>query len=229
MTESLSEIVKMSAPKKVPNIFVAIPSARDWKNQFGTSLMMLSSFLTFMFHEKKINGFNIRCQPTSLLSAGRQKLLNEALESDSTHILWIDDDTKFPPEVINILLSRDVDYVAANICRKQIEHVPTAQSACGNVIDSIGKNGIEEAGWLGLGMCLIKLDAIRNIPAPHFEVIWLPEKQKYLGEDLYLCEKLYQNGVKIHVDHDVSQLIGHIGDFSYEFPKMERIEEKEAA
>lgn len=225
--KNYSEIVRESQPPRIPNIFVAVPSSRDWKTEFGSSMICLSSHLSFKVQRGEIDGFNIRCRGSSLLPAGRQSLLDEALASDSTHILWIDDDTKFPSEVVDCFLSRNVDYIAANMLRKTIEFCPTAQDVDGNLIDSTYKTGIEEVSWVGLGLCMINLDSIRKIPSPHFEVVWLKEKNKYLGEDMYLCEKLRQAGIKMYVDHDVSKAVGHIGDYTYQFQTLEY--KKEAA
>ncbi len=204
-----------------PKIFIAVPSCREWKVDFGCSMTSLISYLTSHYHAGKIDDLVVKCQVASLLPMGREMLLNEALASGCTHMLWIDDDTKFTPECFDLLLSRDVDYIGANICRKQLPLSPTAQRKDGSVINSEGKTGIEEAEWLGLGMCLLRLDAVRNIPAPHFEVMWIKETQKYLGEDMYFCGILHEHGVKMYIDHDVSQICQHIGDFAYGYPKFE--------
>jgi len=230
MSSSLSDSVKdIYRETETPSIFIAVPSSRDWKAEFCTSMIALTSHLTSMFHAGQISGLSIRCQVSSLLPMGREMLLKEAIASGSSHILWIDDDTKFPVEAVEHLISRKKDYVAANICRKQYPLSPTAQDAAGKPIDSTGKTGIEEAQWLGLGMCLMRLECIKNIPAPHFEVMWIAGTEKYLGEDMYLCGKLHEAGVKLYVDHDASQLCYHVGDHSYGYPPLSIKKEQVAA
>lgn len=224
MTQSISDILK---PRIKPNIFVAVPSCRDWKFDFGTSMVNFVSYLTAKFYKGEIEGLIIRCQVASLLPLGREMLVRQALETKATHILWIDDDTKFPHEVIDSLLSRNVDYIAANMCRKQYPLVNTAHDQNGKPVDSTGKTGIQEVFHVGLGMCLINLDVLRNIPAPLFEVKWLDHLNTYQGEDMYLCDKLRANGVKMYIDHDVSNVIGHVGDHSYGFHSLQK--KKEAA
>jgi len=64
-------------------------------------------------------------------------------------------------------------------------------------------------------MILLDLNAIKSIKPPHFEIIWDEKTQEYLGEDHYFCAKLRSNGIKIYVDHDASQTVGHIGDYTY--------------
>ena len=200
-------------------LFVATPSCRDWKAEFGNSIVRLSSHLTGKFIRGEIQGLLIGNQVTSLLSLGREILLETAFKSGSTHILWIDDDTKFETSAVDSLLSRDMDYVAANMVRKQF---PIENIACGfdgKPVSSVCKSGIEEVFHVGLGMTLINLDVLREIPVPRFEIKWAPELKTYRGEDVFLCERLRANGVKLFIDHDASQLVSHIGDFYYETPK----------
>lgn len=201
-----------------PRIFVAVPSCRDWKAEFGTSMISLTSHLTGKIYKGEIGAFIIRCQLASLLSLGREMLLAQAIEEDYTHILWIDDDTRFPHSVIDTMLSRDVDFLAANMCRKKLPCSPIANGFDFKAIDSRGKTGIEEVWRAGLGLCLMKVSCVKEIPAPRFEVLWLEQAKTYLGEDCYLCEQLKEKGVKLHIDHEVSQLVGHIGDYAYGYP-----------
>jgi len=200
---------------------VAVPSCRDWKVDFGTSMTNLAVHLTSKFCRGDISGLFIHAQVASLLSLGRELLVRQALETDATHILFIDDDTKFRHEAIDFMLSRNVDYIACNMVRKQFPLTNTAYGKDGKSVDSLGKTGFEEVFHVGLGMCLINLDIIRNIPAPLFEVKWVPEKGTYQGEDMYFCDKLRAAGHKLYIDHDASNLVGHIGDFCYAPYKLE--------
>lgn len=170
----------------------------------------------------------IRCQVASLLPAGREMLLEMAIKEGYTHILWIDDDTDFSPEAVDYLLSRDVDFVAANFCRKQFPLTFTALGKDGNTVDSANKKGIEEVHQVGLGMALMKLSCLKDIPKPRFQVLWWEKVQQYVGEDIYLCHILREKGVKMYVDHDASNVIGHVGDFAYKFEAAKEVK-KDAA
>ena len=44
----------------------------------------------------------------------RQQLVDQALDTSCTHIMWIDSDMKFPPDTLQILLSYKKDIVAGN-------------------------------------------------------------------------------------------------------------------
>lgn len=172
----------------------------------------------------------IKCQLASLLPAGREMLLEMAMKDGFTHILWIDDDTQFNIEAVDHLLSRDVDFVAANFCRKQLPLTYTALGMDGQPINSHEKTGIEEVLQVGMGMCLMNLDIFREFPKPHFEVLWWEQAKQYVGEDIYLCYKLRQRGIKMYVDHDATAATGHVGDYIYKFERnIVEDKKKEAA
>ncbi len=216
----------MAAPK----IFVGIASARDWKLGFSTSMVHLTAHLCGLVYAKKLDNFAVRCQPASLLSISRDMLLQAAIDEGFTHILWIDDDTKFSSEAFDSMLSRDVDYVAMNFCKRTLPLTFCAHElGTLSPIDSGKRTGLEEVYQVGLGMALIKLDCLRDIPKPRFEVKWNELAGQYIGEDLYFCHLLKSKGVKLYVDHYASVLASHIGDYEYTFVQQVKVEEKEAA
>lgn len=212
-----------------PSLYIAIPTCRDWKSGFATSMIALTSKLTSDYYKGKIEGLHVNNQVSSLLPWGRQLMINDALSTDNfTHILFIDDDTKFQCEAVDSLLSRKLPFVAANMCRKIMEDTGIASGIDGKAIDSTGRVGVEEVAHAGLGMALLEVSMLRQIDAPHFEIIWQPEQKIYLGEDSYFCEKVRQAGFKVHIDHDASNMVGHIGDHAYAFPKLEKVNKEVA-
>lgn len=215
-----------------PKIFIATPSARDWKVGFGTSMIHLTAHLMSkvlpqydkegkLTKEPELDGIYIACQPASLLSVSREMLLQRALEGNFTHILWIDDDTQFSEKAVDLMLSRDKDYVALNFCRRTFPLSFTAHElGTMSPIDSSKRTGIEEVHQVGLGMALIRLECLKNIPMPRFQVQWNHATGTYIGEDHYFCQLLKMAGVNLYVDHDASVLARHIGDFGYTFPQV---------
>ena len=197
-----------------PDIYVAIPTASEWTREFGGSMVGLVGHFSRMAREGKIKSFRVDNLQTSNLPKLRQTLLDRAFASGCTHILWIDDDTEFPPEAVETLLSRKKPWVAVNVCKKNGDGW-IAKYDGGGVVNSTGKTGIEKIGTMGLGMVLIELDAIRHIPAPHFEIKWIDEKRGYLGEDLYFMLKCRHAGLETWVDHDVSNTVCHVGSYGY--------------
>lgn len=145
----------------------------------------------------------------SILANNRNALATMALSNPRiTHILFIDSDMRFPPDVSRRLEARDVDIVGAN-CRSRNRKNNTASKG-GNFISSKDKSGPEEVDALGFGCTLIKADVFRSIEKPWFAMPF--DGTKLVGEDVFFCKKARDAGFKIFVDHDVSQRVRHTAD-----------------
>lgn len=197
---------------------LSISSCRDWKASFGASLCALVRHVSI----NGIAGVNLTHfdmninQGASVLPRARQIAVEWAKQTGATHLLLIDDDMQFPGDILDNLFSNDVDVIACNYARKNPQ-APTAMAhgIDGLVMSSVDRIGIEEAGWIGFGLVVVKIDAIRDIPAPLFEMRWLEERNDFIGEDFYFCGKARAHGAKIYIDHDASQRIAHIGDYPF--------------
>ena len=158
----------------------------------------------------------------SVLPQSRQDCLNEALADECTHQLWWDDDIEPPHDAPLRMLQAmhnnpEIDVLAANYCRKQDSLMYTAEDLNYKMIESFGKIGVEEADKVGMGLMMVKMEKLRAIPAPHFEVTWMPQYNKYIGEDRYFTRKIREHGMRIFVDHGISNFTQHWGDLGYNF------------
>lgn len=201
-------------------LFIAISSNRDHKPYFTQCLAnLLTYLLTKGVYGTKLEGLTTRIQPdTSVLSFGRQNMIRAAKDEGFTHILFLDDDMVFPDNILDHLNNRKVDVVAINGCKKNpIELNYCALGLDGKYIESIDKDDLVEASKVGLAVMLLNLDAIKDIPEPHFEVLWSEDTKSYQDQDYYFCKKLREHGVKLWIDNKVSNAIGHVGDFIYRF------------
>lgn len=202
------------------NLFISVPSVRDWKPQFGASICMLAEHLVC----KKLDGrlakvrYNFQMQ-SSCLSVSREMSLLYAEKEGFTHWLSLDDDMMFPSDIVERLISHDLPVVVANYRRKQKEVAGICIGKENTPINSSGKKGVEEIEWMGGGCNLFKIDAIKEIRPPRFSVLWVDETQSYMTEDYYFSLRLRDKGIKIFCDHDASKLVKHIGDYVYEFPR----------
>lgn len=204
-------------------LFIAVSSCRDWKPHFA------SAFTELICYTSR-NGLNGRLTEITIgpavnqsnLSASRQKLLDQAIDGGFSHIVMLDDDMMFPADMIEKFLAHDKDLVCANVCQKVPDKI---NGVCldfkGQRINSTHKSGLEKIGFGTLAVTLLKLDVLKNIPRPHFEVIWRPEMKDYQGEDHYFFHKLGKAGVEFWCDHDVTQEVKHIGDYPYQFPQKQ--------
>lgn len=191
--------------------YIAIPSCRDWKPHFGASLCGLVRKMTM----DGVDFDMIAMMGTSVIPKARQLAIDYAIEHGFTHVLFLDDDMAFPADLYESLSKHSLPVVAANYSNKSSEPSPQTHGLDGQPIFSHGKTGIEEAGWVGFGAVLIDVSTVKDIPKPLFEMRWLDERGAFIGEDYYFCGKARAHGVKIYIDHDASQKMGHVGDRVY--------------
>lgn len=207
---------------KEVSLLVSVPSCRDWKPQFGTSLVLLAEHLV----NKKLGGRLARVQysfhmQASCLSSSREYNLLFAENEGFTHWLSLDDDMVFPCDVVDKLIAHNLPVVVANYRRKQVEIVGICLDKNGEYLDSTGKTGIEEVTYVGGGCNLVEVAAVKAIVPPRFSVLYVKEKQSYMSEDYFFSMKLQEHGIKMYCDHDVSNEVKHVGDVVYTFPKSE--------
>lgn len=214
--------------KRDVSLFITMPHSRDVKAYSCASLAGLSYRLgkIGLGDTANLAGLELAAMANvSLLPRGRQYALNTAIAKGHTHILMLDDDMTYPPDVVEVLISREKPIIGVNYLKKKMGAEEfTAINDKGQSISSKGKFGIEQVFGIGLGAVLVELDAIKNIKAPHFEVRYHSENQEYMGEDFYFCAKMQNAGIPIFVDHDVSQYIGHVGDFVFKHHDYSTIE-----
>lgn len=151
----------------------------------------------------------------SIPHLGRNKLVKEALDSDCTHILFMDDDMRFPMNTISQLLLDDKDIVAANCTTKEFPPRPTAKND-EPVFTNRDSEGLEEVQSVGTGIMMIKAEVFESLEKPWFDYEWLDKEElTILGEDRYFCKKAKQAGHKIFINHDISKNVYHVGDWPY--------------
>lgn len=203
-------------------LFISVPSCREWKPSFGSSFTAMNCNLV----SKGIGNHKLtRIYPeiaaqASCLSRARQLALNKAIAGNFTHWLSLDDDMLFPNDVVDRLLAHDKPVVTANYRRKNADNVlGVCMGLDGQIINSTGKTGIENIGWMGGGLFLADIQKIKSVPAPHFEVVWCEERQDYYDQDMYFSMKVRHHGHEIWCDHDLSQEVVHVGDYNFSWPE----------
>jgi hypothetical protein len=142
----------------------------------------------------------------------RQQLVHEALETDCTHIMWIDADMQFPVDTLNILLSANKDIIAGNYSTRVPPYRPVAFKSKNNLDDRVfaGK-GIEPVWAVGSGLMLVKREVYDNIPLPHYKIEYSESYTSLVGEDVYFCNRAGENGYEVNISHELSDRIAHIG------------------
>jgi hypothetical protein len=195
-------------------LWVGLPSMSDCKMQFAMSLALLAHHMT-----TQLIMFNFDNRRGSILPGLRQRIVDEALRQDATHLLFIDSDQIFPAEIAAHWLSLDYPVIAANVATKADLSKPTAKKIVGGVlVPHYSDNAPElysEVERVGTGIMMIQRKVLEALPRPAFTPYWSDEANDYVYEDWVFVEHIRKAGFPIVVDNKVSMFVGHVGDKVY--------------
>lgn len=155
-------------------------------------------------------------QATYVLSMGcslptlRSSLVSHAVNAGATHILFLDSDMRFPPDTIMQLVSRRKDMIGAN-CRVRTTKQAVWTGRVGDeFISSVGKQGIQPVDTIGFGVTLLDTKMFNDVEEPLFGMPW--DGSKYVGEDVFFCQKIRDAGHEVWIDHDLAQEVRHTAE-----------------
>ena len=205
-----------------PSVMIAIPSGDTWKADFGMSLAgLIASIGKPLRKGKHIEMLRLWNTKGSILSRSRQTLVEKAQAEKVSHILFLDSDMVFPEWTLHRMLDLELMVVAANCATKQLPSTPTARhydpmTVAGEQVYSNGTGKLIEEVWrVGTGVMLINMKVFDKVPSPWFDITWNETLKDYTGEDWNFCKKLQDAGIPIHIDHVLSQHIGHVGRYTF--------------
>lgn len=216
---ALGRVLKKVHSGNVFKLAVCIPSQTEVKADFAVSLFsmavkyaMTKVDLPWVKHQS-IMLFN---RKSSVIHSVRHQLVCDALEWGATHILFVDSDQTFPPDIVHRLAKHNKMLVGANVVTKQIPAVFCATGLDGKrVTTHPTSTGLQEVNVCGTGVLLINTKVFENLSIPYFLMPYRPETRTFLGEDVYFCNIVREAGHKVYIDHDVSKEVGHLGQFEY--------------
>lgn len=155
----------------------------------------------------------------------RNVLLDNALKSDSTHLMFIDTDIAFPRDGIMQLLEHDKPIIggAYNLRRLPKDGVAlTTVKPLPGAPPEMDKTKPFQCRALPTGFMLIHLDTIRALEPPPFmggrdgtlegsPRRWFDfgDYAGFVGEDVFFCEYVSKQGVPIWCDPTIK--LGHVG------------------
>lgn len=219
MSSEGNEVAEAVEKPRDLNVLICVPCHDRVLPGFAYSLARAMAYFGAMPYDGKKN-VDVTFVKSSNLAESRTRLVSRAYQLEATHIVWIDSDMKFPEDAIPTLLNRAVPVVAINYPTKEIEARPTAYADDDNYVGPVwsGDNatGLVEVSHCGMGLMLTDIRVFEAIDAPYFH--FEPQAPDFIHtatEDVYLCRKLREKGIKIHIDHDLSKRCAHVGDFEY--------------
>lgn len=187
--------------------------------------------------QKKGNELMLYTLAGTLIFDQRERLVETALKEGADAILFIDSDMRFPHDMIEIMLSRNVGIVGVNATTRRNPTLPTAvnliktEDEDGNIIshkwekvDSRGKDYMESVTAIGFGAVMIRKEVFKAVPKAWFDAGW--GKTGIIGEDIHFCVKARDNGFEVYCDHELSMHIKHIGikEFGWNDLNVEELE-----
>lgn len=200
---------------------ILIPSGDSWDANFALSLLSLQRYLMY---DPICDDFDFMMinERGSIIQYQRENMVDKALENDKvTHILCLDSDMEFPPNLFHRLYSHDLPLVACNYVKRTIPSFPNSRALSGKLISTMKESrGLEEAQSAGFGALLAKREVFEQTEKPWFDTVWLekPEgKLELMGEDVFFFRKARELGrFPLFIDHSLSQKVRHVGTYSYE-------------
>lgn len=147
----------------------------------------------------------------SYIDIGRNRIVAKML---GDYLLFLDDDTLPPKDIIVRLLSHKKDIVTALYFSRQAPFQPQIykknkeNDARYDTIQNY--QGMIEVDGCGLGACLIKKTVFEKLTKPYFSISLSPETgERLMGEDFKFCRDAQMAGFKIYADTSI--ICGHIG------------------
>jgi len=178
-------------------------------------------FINFFVHAAKTYPLRLFHVDSVAVDISRNALVEKFLQSDCDYLLFLDSDIVFPPNIVDLLMKHDKDFVSAlYFTRKKIKPMHRILKNGEYVSpDEVKPNELIEADAIGLGCCLIKRSVIEKVSGqnknkPLFNMK-LKNRTEFIGEDLFFCDLVQKAGFKIFVDTGL--LVGHFGVIAPEF------------
>lgn len=187
-------------------IAVCVPHHGDVKAGFAQSLAGLAAETA----RATINGarpaISTYFAGKGTLELKRTHLMLAARDWGCDYLLWIDSDQTFPNDALLRLIAREKPIIGCNIADRESGE-PTALDEQGRRIRG---TGVQQAGAVGLGFCLVNGAVIDRIRKPWFASTITEDGVMVRGEDVHFCNQARLSGVGVFVDHDLP--IGHIAE-----------------
>lgn len=135
--------------------------------------------------------------------------VNEYTGEQFTHLLWLDDDHVFNPDLACRLASYDLDMVSALYYGRTEPFYPVVYVKDEKGADEYKHfplievpDSLIEVDAVGFGALLMRRDVFARVPEPWFTVDWRA------GEDIAFCLKAKKHGIRIFCDG--AYKLGHI-------------------
>ena len=201
-------------------IAISIPTAGTVRMSFAYSLAgLIASFAgrkVPTVPEAEIT-MHLAVLESSNWITNRERLARMAIDAGDTHLMFLDDDMIFEPQVLDYLLGRRQPIVCTNYLIKtepkdKAEFVAVGMD--GQRLPTREESvGIQPILYSGFGVSLIDVEVFKKTQQPWF----LPDFHaanggEYTTEDNPFFRRAREAGFPVYLDHDASKLVSHCGN-----------------
>lgn len=201
-----------------PHVAICFLSRGICHSGFAFDLANLVGYATATLVQLGMD-LHLTCYTTTYVQTGRSECMREVLKDPKvTHILWLDDDMRFPKIALQNLLERNQSIVGCNYASRLPPYRPiaiTSQAEDTPCVTSEDATGLEPVEVLGFGCVLVRREVFDTLAYPWFDTPYRAEGQYWTGDDVYFCEQARQAGYTLYVDHDLSKHVKHCGTFEF--------------
>jgi len=204
---------------------IAIPTAGMVRMGFAYSLAGLIAYVASNHipsrPESSID-MKLDVVESSVIHTNREQLVRRAIDTGMTHLMFLDDDMIFEPNILDIMLGRRMPVVCTNYLIKT--------DACDSFV-AVGLNekrvittekskGIVPVAYSGFGVSVFEIEVFKNTPQPWFLPKFVPETNSYTTEDNPFYARVREAGYKVYLDQDASKLVSHLGGKSWNWKEF---------
>lgn len=206
-------------------IMIGVPTHDVLYAEFAQSLAMSCSLLT-------ANKITVECSFNigSYIDIARRNIVDLFMNSECSHLWWVDSDIKFPIDAPLRLLHREKDIVGTNHRGRRLPNVGFVAKKIGMIQHEFHEEPelfpwpttdespeMEQVDVLPGACTLVHRDVFEKIPKPHYLSWYNPETNVGVGEDVWFSQQAIKHGYELWLDHELSRSIGHIGTFTYSY------------
>ncbi len=157
------------------------------------------------------------------ISANREQMVTEALAAEATHILFLDEDMGFAPDVAHRLFARRQPIVGCNYPMRvpPPQFTALAIDTTQRVQTRADSTGLEPAYYIGFGCALIERRVFETLARPWFLIGYNTETHRYSTEDHPFCRQARAAGFPVYVDHEASKVVFHVGSHNYSWQEVD--------
>jgi hypothetical protein len=159
----------------------------------------------------------------SVIHTSREMIADKALEMNSTHLLFLDDDMEFGADILDTMFERDAPIVLTNYLMKVEKPTFLVSDEYGHPLPLTEEStGTSVASWGGFGVSLIKMEVFKNIPKPWFMPLYMKDQNAYTTEDVPFFHRARKSGYQVIVDHDASKKVSHVGNKRWNWKELNK-------